>query len=343
MLVPPLPADEDARLASLRRMALLDTPDEEAFDRVTRTAQRLFGMPIALISLVDAQRQWFKSCVGLPVRETSREVSFCGHAILQDDIFVVEDASEDTRFADNPLVTGEPGIRFYAGRVLRNAEGFPVGTLCLIDSMPHEFSPADRQVLLDLGAWAEAVFRTRELGEVQQQMLAELTAARMASLVDPLLGVWNRRGIGDLLERELARALREGLPLSLLVIDFDHFKAVNDRYGHQAGDAVLCEGVRRIRSGLRGYDVLGRFGGEEFIVVLPQSSVEVAAAVAERVRRSVAASPMSVAGLEIPVTISIGAAGLGSESVSAAQLLEMADRAVYRAKAAGRDQVCAGP
>lgn len=340
MLIPPLPADEDARLESLRRMALLDTPDEESFDRVTRSARRLFGTPIALVSVVDSRRQWFKSCIGLPVRETAREISFCGHAILEDDLFVVPDAAADPRFFDNPLVTGEPRIRFYVGCVLRNADHFPIGTLCLIDRVPREFPAGDREALRDLGAWAELALATRELGAAQRQMLAELDAARTASLVDPLLNVWNRRAIDDLLQRELSRSLREHSPLSLMVIDFDHFKSVNDRFGHPAGDAVLREGARRIRAGLRGYDLLGRFGGEEFLVVLPQTPFQDAAAVAERVRRTVAEAPFAVGEVGLPVTVSIGVGHLAGGLSTAGELIAAADQAVYRAKAQGRDQVC---
>jgi GAF domain-containing protein len=134
MQTPARPANEEQRLASLQRMQLLDTPDEEAFDRITRIAQHLFAVPIALVSLVDLNRQWFKSCVGLPVRETPRDVSFCGHAILGNDLFIIENAPADERFADNPLVTGGPNIRFYAGRPLRNAEGYNIGTLCITSS-----------------------------------------------------------------------------------------------------------------------------------------------------------------------------------------------------------------
>lgn len=115
MLEPPIPPDEQQRLAVLRSLHILDTPPEERFDRITRTAQRLFNVPIALISLIDAHRQWFKSCQGLPVSETPRGISFCGHAILADTPLIIPDALLDPRFADNPLVTGEPRIRFYAG------------------------------------------------------------------------------------------------------------------------------------------------------------------------------------------------------------------------------------
>lgn len=136
---------------------------EDRFDRITRTAARLFDVPIALISLVDTDRQWFKSRYGLEVASTTREVSFCGHAIASDAIFVVADALEDDRFRDNPLVTGSPHIRFYAGHPLHARSGHRVGTLCLIDHRPRVFDHADHQSLADLAWWAGREIRATEV------------------------------------------------------------------------------------------------------------------------------------------------------------------------------------
>lgn len=136
MLVPGKPANETARVQALHGLELLDSAPEERFDRLTRLAKRLFNVPIALVTLVDTNRQWFKSCVGLDATETPRDVSFCGHAILQNDLLLVPDAREDVRFHDNPLVTGAPNIRFYAGYPLTVPNGNKMGTLCLIDTKP---------------------------------------------------------------------------------------------------------------------------------------------------------------------------------------------------------------
>lgn len=155
MLKPPKPANEAARLAALKSLQVLDTPAEERFDRITRLAARLLDVPIALISLVDSDRQWFKSKYGLDASETPREVSFCGHAILQDEPLLVPDASLDPRFADNPLVAAEPRIRFYAGHPLEAEDGCKLGTLCLIDTRPRQLSEADRQCLHDLAMLAQ--------------------------------------------------------------------------------------------------------------------------------------------------------------------------------------------
>jgi len=155
MQAPQIPANEGPRLHALRVRGLLDSPAEERFDRLTRLTQQLFGVKIALVSLIDADRQWFKSRQGLDVCETSRDISFCGHAILASDIFEVPDATQDVRFADNPLVTEAPHIRFYAGAPLSSSDGFRLGTLCIIDTEPRQLAAADRRMLRDLADLVE--------------------------------------------------------------------------------------------------------------------------------------------------------------------------------------------
>lgn len=146
----PKPADEAARLAVLRRYAVLDTDHDPSFDRIAMLVQRNLDVPIALVSLVDAERQWFKACIGLDGRETSRDVAFCAHAILASDVFEVPDALADPRFRDNPLVTGAPHIRAYLGAPLITEDNFKLGTLCAIDTRPREFTPAQIATLVDL-------------------------------------------------------------------------------------------------------------------------------------------------------------------------------------------------
>ncbi|RKH43778.1 ATP-binding protein [Corallococcus sicarius] len=155
MLSPPMPADEPQRLRAVRSLCLLDTPAQERFDRIVRAASHLFRVPIALVTLVDEDRQWFKARQGLAAPQTPRDVSFCGHAILSPASLVVPNALHDPRFHDNPLVLGAPFIRFYAGHPLRASDGSRVGTLCLIDTQPRDFSDADRAALADLAGWVE--------------------------------------------------------------------------------------------------------------------------------------------------------------------------------------------
>ncbi len=168
--------NEDDRLAAVRELGLLDTPKEERFDRVTRLLMRLFEVPIAFVALIDADRQWFKSCYGLPVSETPREVSFCGHTILGNETLIIPDAQLDTRFCDNPLVTGEPWIRFYAGQPLRGPRGLKVGTLCVVDQKPRQLDEADHELLRDLAALVERELNLAEAIELQQQLLAARAA-----------------------------------------------------------------------------------------------------------------------------------------------------------------------
>jgi GAF domain-containing protein len=152
MQPPAIPKDEAARIAALRELLVLDTDPEDQFDAVTAYCASRFGVEIALVTLVDTNRQWFKSACGLDTRETSREVSFCGHAILEDRIFLVPDALADERFHDNPLVTGTPRIRFYAGAPLIVAGGHRVGTLCLIHGQPRRLTEEDLVHLTELAA-----------------------------------------------------------------------------------------------------------------------------------------------------------------------------------------------
>ena len=159
MKAPARPADEAQRIATLHSLALLDTPAEPRFDAITRTAASLFGTQSALISLLDDQRQWFKSRHNVSVAETPRDVSFCGHAILGSEVLVVEDTLLDERFHDNPLVTSAPNVRFYAGAPIEAPDGARLGTLCLLDRAPRGMDAPQRTLLEDLAAWVEAEIR----------------------------------------------------------------------------------------------------------------------------------------------------------------------------------------
>lgn len=163
---------ESERLTLLKALHLLDTPPEPAFDRITRLACQLLQVPIALVSLVDERRQWFKSRVGLEACETPREYAFCAHAILQTEPLVVNDARRDPRFVDNPLVTGAPGIRFYAGVQLRSRQGYPLGTLCIIDNKARELSATELALLQDLAGIVNEQLLQRERSQLAQQQIS---------------------------------------------------------------------------------------------------------------------------------------------------------------------------
>jgi len=249
--IPAIPANEIERLHVLRALAILDTQAEERFDRLTRIATRMFNVPIALVSLVDTNRQWFKSCMGLQVSETSRDISFCGHAILGNDTFVINDASKDPRFLDNPLVTAAPHIRFYAGRPIRTTHGFKVGTLCLIDSQPREFPARDIEDLDDLATMVES----------------ELAVIELATM-DELTDLSNRRGFIMLTEKYLNYFSRHKLHASLVFLDLNDFKIINDTYGHDEGDRALQTFGKALKQMGRSSDIFARLGGDEFVILL---------------------------------------------------------------------------
>jgi PAS domain S-box-containing protein len=182
------PEVEEKRLAALQETGLLDSAPEAAFDRITRLASRLFEVPICLVSLVDRDRQWFKSCFGLGVSQTPRDQSFCAHAVASSSLLIVPDATKDARFADNPLVMGEPKVRFYAGAPLRTRAGFDLGTLCLIDTRPRPegLSQSQSEVLLDLAAMASDEIELRLASRRLEQSLRSLAHSenRFRALVE---------------------------------------------------------------------------------------------------------------------------------------------------------------
>lgn len=255
MLKPSLPVDETQRLVSLHSLKILDTPSEERYDRITRMARRVFDVDICLVSLVDKDRQWFKSRQGLDACETSREISFCGHAILDKEPFIVSNAAEDERFADNPLVTGPPNIRFYAGCPIHGLDGYRIGTLCIIDPEPKVLDEDDIKTLKDFAAMIED----------ELKVSAQIT-------VDELTQVANRRGFNTVADHLLSLCRRTDTSAELVYFDLDGFKAVNDTLGHAAGDYLLQHFAGLLLKCFRQADVVGRLGGDEFVVLLGDSA-----------------------------------------------------------------------
>lgn len=329
----PLPANETARLEILHASGLLDSLAEQAFDDITLLASHICEAPIALMSLVDEDRQWFKSRVGISAEETSRELSFCAHAILSpEELFVVPDTRLDARFAHNPLVTGAPSIRFYAGAPLVTPEGHALGSLCVADSKPRTLSDIQKRAMQALARQVMAQFALREQAH-QMQVLNE--RLERLSIRDELTGVSNRRAFNIALEREVARSLRYGVPLSLVMIDVDNFKSYNDSFGHQAGDYVLQRVGAILPLHLEPLAVAARYGGEEFALILPDTGAEVACEIAETVRLDLCDVMWPLRA----VTASFGVATTSSEIREEVTLLAAADAALYASKSAGRNRV----
>jgi GAF domain-containing protein len=193
----PVPANEAERMRTLRAYKILDTKPEERFDEMTKLAALICGTPISLISLIDTDRQWFKSKFGLDLQETPRAQAFCTHAIMQPDLFVVPDASKDERFADNPLVTGDLHIRFYAGEPLAARDGHVLGTLCVIDREPHTLTESQKEALKIVGQLVIANFELRrDLQDLREALTREATersagtsAANLDEIISRLQGM----------------------------------------------------------------------------------------------------------------------------------------------------------
>ena len=310
----PLHPNEIQRLQTLCALGILDTPPRERFDRLTRLACRLFEVPIALVSLVDSDRQWFKARVGLDAHETPREHSFCAHAILEDEILLVSDATKDPRFKSNPLVLGPPHIRFYAGCPIKAPNGLPLGTLCVIGPEPRQVSAEDLDLLRDLAHLVEQ----------------ELEALSLAT-VDDLTGLTNRRGLDAVAQYVLNFCDRLERPATVLVFDLDGFKSINDTHGHAAGDRVLQGFSHALLATFRNSDVVARLGGDEFCVLMSGANETDA----QRPLDELAARLRDGIGPHTEVSFTVGVAtsdGAGRKTLST--LLDEADRLMYAGKRA---------
>lgn len=242
---------EFQRVQKLHSLNILDTPAEQRFDRITRLAKRLFKVPISLVTLIDENRQWFKSKVGIDLCETSRDDAFCNITIQGDDPMVVLDTRKDPLFKDNPLVTGIPFIRFYAGYPIKAPSGEKLGSLCVIDDQPRFFSESDYQLLHELGL-----------------MVEDEIASNLLLCEDHLTGLLNRRGFEHRAQHMLDLCQMQGLTSALVYFDLDNFKAINDNEGHQAGDEALHKFGQLLQNNFRESDLLGRIGGDEFVALM---------------------------------------------------------------------------
>ncbi len=338
MLAPKIPVNELVRQEVLDNQELLDTPADPYLDVLVRIVSEMFEVKTVLISLVDRERQWFKARMGLEVSETPRGVSFCGHAILQDDVFIVEDTLTDQRFADNPVVTGPPWLRFYAGQPLFAQDGHAIGTLCLLHPAPKSLNNKQKQRLRDMATLAEGYLKLRHVSEQTVQLRAALSREQRKTMLDTLTQVWNRAGLEHFLPREQARAEERNMHLGLLFCDLDYFKRVNDAHGHDAGDKVLWESARRIAAAVRPQDVVTRSGGEEFVVLTQVHDEQELRLIGERIRTAMARDPIQAGDVELALTISVGCA-LAEPQEDPERALKRADKALYHAKGNGRNRV----
>lgn len=459
---------ECARLATLDSLGVLDTAPEREFDAIVQLAKHLMNCKIALVSLIDRDRQWFKAKIGLDVDQTPRELAFCAHAVAADDILIVPDATKDNRFSSNPLVTGAPNIRFYAGVPIRAAmldtpsKLLPLGTLCVIDDKPREVDPGDMKLLVELGhlvetliaarssaaaavgfaeergrnlhaldrkhrqlrqaermanigswrltladnqtEWSEQTYaihgvpigdgkpldtaldfyppkaratitnalertmrtgepfdvetdfttaqgeyrRVRSIGELEvddgqpvgligvfQDITARFMmeeALRDAAYTDDLTRIASRGRFNEFVDDKIRATVAAGERCALLLIDLDHFKAVNDRFGHHAGDEVLRVMAERLKADYLSSCFAARLGGDEFVLLISDQAI--LKDITGLLRRLLFDLQHSVSanGLTLDVSATIGACWLGGQITDRGQLLRNADAALYEAK-----------
>ena len=339
----PAGSGEEARLAALRSYKILDTEPEKAFDDLTLLASYICQTPIALVSLVDADRQWFKSKVGLTVSETARDISFCTHVIEQPDLLIVPDALEDERFAHSPLVTSEPKIRFYAGAPLFTADGHhALGTLCVVDRVPRELTQEQKQALEALSRQVQAQMELRrnlmELKEAlsQRDKVEEALKNGLQQLarIDPLTGAGNRHSFYELAAIERNKAQRSGRPITVAYLDVDNLKEVNDKLGQPIGDTVLVTVAMLLQDGIRGTDVTARLGGDEFAILMPESPADAAQVMMVRVQKLLLEAMQKN---DWPVTFSIGMVTFNKVPASPEEMIHKADQLMYAVKTGGKN------
>ncbi|MGO1072152.1 GGDEF domain-containing protein [Lysobacter sp. CA199] len=350
------PGDEPERLSALHAYGLLDSVAESAYEDMVRLAATVCDTPAAAIALLDRDRVWFKARLGIEPAELPRSLSICSQLIGQaqaDRLLLIDDIADDPRFAalDLTLEGGKP-LRFYAGAPLLSPDGHRLGTICVLDTAPRVLRAAQRDGLAALARQIQHLFELRRYALEQRRLLSEREAfarqleSAQADLQrrheqlqhsashDALTGLLNRAALTQLQDGPEA-LLRLGRgAYTLMLIDVDHFKRVNDRHGHLLGDRALRAVADSVAASIREGDMAVRYGGEEFLVVLPGTRLATAAEVGERIRQRVARSALPFA-----LTVSIGVAGGEPGRDAPEQVFDRADQALYRAKAAGRDRL----
>ena len=333
----PRPADDQSRLAALYRYDALETASGDDFTFLTELAAKVCDVPYAFITLVDAERVFVKSFTGLAVDSMPRGQCYCSRAVLGDEATEICDLSKDARTAGMPLTTEAPYMRMYSSVPLTTSDGYAIGTLCVMHTKAGCLSTAQREML---GKLARQVMALLELRANQKALKASMDELEMLATTDELTGLHNRRSLMNRLKFEVARTRRFRTPLSAVMVDIDHFKNINDEFGHQVGDEVLAAVGRLLRENVRVIDVAGRYGGEELCILLPNTPLEGARKFAETLRSRIEAQVHSAGARVVRVTASLGIGSFNHMDIDDADmLLKQADAALCRAKANGRNRI----
>lgn len=346
MMYPP-PRFEFQKNEVLQRYRILNGTEVHFADQIARTAAEVFRVPMVVTTLNERYRNWYRSACGVQGPFMERLHNFCAQANLSDMAFAISDVRTDAYFAEDPAVQQAPNVVFFAGAPLRDPDGKRFGSLCLLDSMPHDFGDDLLRLLesfagivsQDICVRSAARYAVRDLIEAEHDKCGLFDMA----MTDPLTKVLNRRAFYRFAEREVLRASRHGKPVSVLLFDIDHFKQVNDVHGHGVGDEVLTRLAECVTRSVRDEDLVGRLGGEEFAILLPETVPQRAVVLANRIRESVSTLRFSGKQAAFGVTISIGISEPGFADLDIVPALERADNALYKAKQAGRNRVEVAP
>lgn len=310
-------------------------PVDRQIARIRRLGKQLFEVADCIVILRHGTLAYPHSHA-----PCSAETDFCQSLPQPGSMVIVQDTRLDESFGMHRRLAKAASMRFYAALPIRDPENRIVGSISLVDRAPRHFSHTARALFADLAALIERELQLQSVVAAQLTLQKKNKSLRRKSLIDPLLGTWNRSAIMRILTIEAIRCDKQGLPLSLIVVDLDFFKQINDTHGHPAGDAVLVQVAGRLRSCVQSQQALGRYGGEEFLAVLPGADIDAARAVAERMRESVSAKPETIGDAVMHLTISPGIAStVLFPTATTDELISRADMALYAAKDAGRNCV----
>ena len=319
----PFPINEDQRIDALRSYEILDSDPELEFDALTRIASHAFNAPIAVVAMMDSDRLWFKSKIGLDIPQLDRKIAFCAHTInTPNEPLIVNDLSCDIRFAKNPLVSNAPHLRFYAGAPLLDSDGLALGTIAIIDANPRSFDANQTSTLADFASLTMLAMNARK----------RTIELRRLALTDYLTGIANRAQFDQTNAIEMCNFVRTGATYSVIAMDLNGFKSINDNFGHNSGDQVLRIVAGRLSKQLRSGDLLARLGGDEFGVVARNCDHTTAITIAARCARSLEQPIQLSNGELVSVGISCGIGTASGNDASGELLLHKADEELYKSK-----------
>ncbi len=322
----PIPNDEIERLASLREANVLDSPPEDRFDRLTRLARKAFNVPISMLTMLDRDRQWFKSAQGHSQTESPRRESFCQHTILGDEPLVVNNAAGDPRFATLPAVA-DMGLKFYAGVPVHGPDNRLIGTFCILDFKERHLDSEDLVALEDLARCAESELKLSASTEAERKLLLECDQLRRQASIDRVTRCWNSQALRTLLAQVRKRNSSDGRScLAVLMIEIGRLKEVNDAHGGETGDAVLREVANRLRYHAPADTILGREEGTRFLIIFPRLDAESAKSRCEKIVQASMNPDFRLGRTEIGLELSGGlvfATAVGESDEAIIQRLQM--------------------